>query len=176
MLRLPPPKLTAGLLAAVLTVGAAAGPPAAALAPASVTGVLLERAERSPLARARLLAADEATGRIFPSSETAADGRFVLPELPPGTYALAVQAHDGLYVIEPPLKLGPGGAQALSIAVGAQTEGEPDDPDAYKPARPSVWNRPFTAALIVLGAAVVVGVIVDQATDDDDFEEPASPF
>jgi hypothetical protein len=172
MLHLPPTRLVAALLVAVLPLGSAAG----TSAPAGLTGVLLDRGEQAPLAHARLLAADETSGRVFPSSETAADGRFTLPDLPAGTYALAVQARDGLYLIEPALKLGPGGAQSLTIAVGAQTEGTAGDPAAHKPARPSIWNRPFTAALLVLGAAVVVGVIVDQATDDDDFEEPASPF
>ena len=36
-----------------------------------------------------------------------------------------------------------------------------------------VWNNPATAALIVVGAAIVLGLLIDAATDDD--EGPASP-
>jgi len=32
----------------------------------------------------------------------------------------------------------------------------------------SFWDNPLTATLIVLGAAVVVGVVVDELTDDDE--------
>jgi hypothetical protein len=37
-----------------------------------------------------------------------------------------------------------------------------------------VWNNPLTAALIIVGSAVVLGLIIDQAVSDDD-EPTASP-
>jgi hypothetical protein len=173
MLRHHPTRLLSALLVVLLPGVAAARPEPV---PAGLTGLLLDRAERAPLAGAKLLAADSATGRVFPSAPTESDGRFSVPDLPPGTYELAVQAHDGLYLVEPAVRLGPGAVRSLSIAVGAEQGTGEEDAAGSKLPRPSVWNRPFTAALIVLGSAIVVGLIVDQATDDDDTEDPASPF
>ena len=44
--------------------------------------------------------------------------------------------------------------------------------------RPSLWNNPLTAAFLVLGVAIVFGVIIENATDDDDSidEPPTSPM
>jgi hypothetical protein len=49
----------------------------------------------------------------------------------------------------------------------------PAEPVTGKKGAPTIWSNPLTASLIVLGSAVVVGLLVEGATDDED---QASPF
>jgi hypothetical protein len=142
---------------------------------ANLSGSVLSAADSSPLVGVKLHAGDPKTGEIYSSPPTTADGKFRIEQLPAATYRVAVESEGGLYVASAPVKLAPGQAQSLTVAVNPQMA---DDPQSAKgkqgPAKTSVWSNPGTAALIVLGASVVLGVAIDEATDDDD-EIFASP-
>jgi len=170
------------LVAAVLIVSVPglALPAWAGPAPASLSGALVRAVDQSPLVGAKLHVGNPETGAILTSAPTDPQGAFAIEGLAPATYELAVEMNGGLYVVTTPVRLAPGQARTLSVAIAsaATPEGEDDDDDkpgaAAAPAKLSLWENPLTAALIVLGAAIVVGYVVDEATDDDS-EDDASP-
>lgn len=150
---------------------------------ATLSGVIRAGADHTPLAGARVHAGNPTNGAVYPSEPTSADGTFAIRDLPPATYRLAVEANSGLFPIEQPLTLAPGMNQALGISLDPSTNADPpagaDDDSAAPPAkgkRPNLWNNPVTAALLVLGVAVIFGIVIENATDDDDRELPASPL
>jgi hypothetical protein len=123
----------------------------------------------TPLEGARVLAADADRGEVHRSEPSGPDGGFTLSDLPPGTYDLAVQTDEGVWLVREPLYLVAGARRTLRIAVGEEPASGTGAPEQ---ASPSVWNNPFSAGAIVLGAAIVVGALVKRATED---EEPATP-
>ncbi len=153
-------------------------------ASASLSGVIRAGADHAPLAGARVYAGNPQSGAVYPSEPTPADGTFAIRDLPAATYRLAVEASAGLFPVEQPVTLAPGINQALGISLAPSTEADPapgeDDTNSEaapaKGKRPNLWNNPLTAALLVLGVAVVFGLIIESATDDDDTELPASPL
>jgi hypothetical protein len=163
--------VTARLLAAVAIAALSGGwlPAVADSGLAELRGVI-RSAERTPLADVRLLAADPEQAKVYRSEPTSEDGSFTLSGLEPGTYELAVAADGGLYLVEEPLYLVAGVKRTVQIAVGIEPAGDagdatPSDP-ASRPA-PSFWDNPLTAGAVVLGAAVVVGVLVNNWTDSE---------
>jgi hypothetical protein len=169
------------LLAAMLIVSvqALALPVSAGAAPASLTGALVHAADQTPLVGAKLHVGNPETGAIVTAAPTDAKGAFRVTGLEAATYELAVETAGGLYVVATPVRLAPGQARTLSVAIAATAAAADDDDDdkpgaANAPAKTSLWENPLTAALIVLGGAIVVGYVVDEATDDDD-ESDASP-
>lgn len=151
-------------------------PVSASDAGARLTGSVLSGAESQPLVGAKLHAGDPKTGEVFTSGVTGDDGAFEIADLPASTYELAVEADGGLYVVTTPVRLAPGQSETLQVAVNPQMAPDPEEAAAVEArhTRASLWNNPLTAALIVLGAALVLGVVIDSATDDDD-DLPASP-
>ena len=65
-----------------------------------------------------------------------------------------------------------GVTRTVQIAIQPPTS-DPNDPSAHLTAEslPSIWQKPMIAGFIVFSAAVVVGVIVENLTDDE-----ISPF
>ena len=139
---------------------------------ATLTGSILSAGSDVPLAGAKLHAGDPKTGKIYSSEPAGADGAFTIENLPPATYEVAVESDGGLYIVQTPVKLAPGVTQNVNLAIHRQAapNPDPDDDDGI-----GFWDNPLTAALIVLGAALVVGFAVDSWTDDDPVS-PASPF
>ncbi len=135
---------------------------------AGLSGVI-RGADRAPLEGARLLAADPDSGRVVRSDQSTPDGNFVLT-LEAGTYELAVEVDGGLYLVEKPMELVAGVARPVQIAVGVGdadgTIGAAAADGSPRPAS-SVWNNPASAGALVLGLAIVVGIIVNNATDDE---------
>jgi len=169
--------LVTNLAAAVLIVSVQglAMPVSATDAPASLAGTLVRAPDQTPLSGAKIHVGDPGTGQIRTSAPTDSAGTFRVEGLVPATYELAVETDGGLYVVETPVRLAPGQAQTLSVAIpsGAATRND-TQAAATEPTKTSLWSNPLTAALIVLGAAIFVGYVVDEATDDDD-ETDASP-
>ena len=161
--------------------------PAQAGPTARLTGVVRAGAERAPVAGARVVAADRVTGRVTPSPVTAEGGAFTLPDLAPGSYEIAVQSGGGLFLVREPVQLAPGATRVVDITVGAPPAGAPapnaaDTPpatedDSLKKGAAGLWDNPLTASLLVLGSAFLVGVLVENATDDSDepLGSPNSP-
>lgn len=163
----------------IVSVQSLALPAAAGAAPASLSGALVRAADQTPLVGAKLHVGNPETGAIVTSSPTDAKGAFAVEGLSPAVYELAVETNGGLYVVTTPVRLAPGQARTLSVAIAstaAQVEDDDDDKPgaAAAPTKTSLWENPLTAALIVLGAAIVVGFVVDAATDDEG-EDEASP-
>ena len=142
----------------------------------SVNGSILSAGTDAPLAGAKLHLGDPLTGEIYTSEPSDQDGNFELTNVPASTYEVAVESNGGLYLVQSPLKLAPGQAQAVNLAINPQIADDPatDEKKKKKRGGTGVWNNPATAALIVVGAAIVLGLLINAATDDDD-EQPASP-
>jgi hypothetical protein len=163
--------VTARVLAAIV-VAALPAPCFSALAEpqsAELSGVILT-AKQTHLAGARLLAADPEQGKVYRSEPTPSNGSFTLSGLEPGTYELAVEVDGGLYLVKDPLYLVAGVRRTVRIAVGAEPPadgGVPSPGDAAPEPSPSAWNNPVSAGAIVLGIAIVVGVLVENATGDE---------
>ena len=163
--------VTARLLAAVV-VAALPAPcfPSLPEPGSAELGGVIVTARQSHLAGARLLAADPAQGKVYRSEPTLPNGSFTLSGLEPGTYDLAVEVDGGLYLVKDPLYLVAGVKRTVRIAVGHEPplDGGVASPSvaASEPV-PSVWNNPVSAGAIVLGIAIVVGVLVENATEDE---------
>ncbi len=139
-------------------------PAGAEPATAALSGVIRSAEDQTPLAGARMLVADRENAEVTRSEWTAADGNFSIAELDPGRYDLAVEVEGGLYLIRAPIDLMPGVKRAVQIAVGiAERE---DEENAREPL-PSSWDNPAAAGAIVLGLALLIGVFVKNATDDE---------
>jgi hypothetical protein len=135
-------------------------PVGAAEVAATLTGSIVHSDDQSPMPGAKLHVGDPKTGQIFSSNPATDDGSFVLGDLPPSTYALAVESEGGLYVVETPLALAPGTTRTLNLAVSPQPMNQNigDDEDDDEPW--GFWENPLTAALAMLGIATVVGVVI----------------
>ncbi len=154
------------LLAAALIVSLQIAflPALAAGTPASLTGRVLKAGSESPLAGARVHAADLSSGKVYTSAPTAKDGTFQLSGLPVSSYEVAVESAGGLYPAAARISLTEGQERAIQLTV--KEESEPKAPTPNRATKPGVWNNPLTATLIILGSAVVVGVVVDNMTKD----------
>ena len=170
------------LLAPVLIVCLLPSMPAGAASdPATLSGIVRSADGRAALAGARVFAGDPETGEIYPSDQTGENGFFEIRGLPPATYSLAVESNAGLYLVDLPVPLGEGVTRTVGISVnasladdgggGGNDDDEDDDSKAgspYRSRRPHLWNNPLTAALLVIGLAVVFGFVIANATEDGD--------
>jgi len=161
-------------LLAVSTLAVLSLPWGAARAEATTGGLtgVIRSADRTPLAGARLLAAVGADARVIRSGLTGDDGSFSLENLDPGTYLLAVEVEGGVYLVRDPVPVAAGARRVVQIAVGATPEtgdASPAADPAADEATPGIWNNPFAAGGLVLGIAIVVGVLIKNVTDDEVF-------
>jgi hypothetical protein len=145
---------------------------AGAATTATLSGTVLSAADRSPLAGARLYLGDPESGDVYPSEPTDTSGRFRVAGVPPSTYEVAVAVERGLYLVPDSVTLEGGAERTLLLAIDPQTTPGPDDAPATGL---HLWSNPLTAALLVLGSALVVGVAVENATDDEDDASPTEP-
>ncbi len=139
-------------------------------ASATLAGRVVTASTRAPLAGARVHVGERRTQRIVVSGTTGADGGFEIAGLPPAAYDLAVESNGGIYPVDSPLRLAAGERRAIQLAVSSVAAGD-EAKAPRKKSLASLWNNPLAATLIVVGAAVVVGLIIGSATD----ETPASP-
>ena len=143
---------------------------------ASVSGTVLSSGTHEPLPGAKLYAADPKSGELFPSTTTGADGSFTVEGLPPSTYELAVESDGNLYLVGAPLTLAPGQTQNVNVAINPQGAASPEEQEKEKHrGGTGIWNNPLTAALVIAGAAIVLGVIINEATKDDSADRDTSP-
>ena len=170
--------VTRRVLAAVLVVGLQALSIPAGAAPASALSgsVVIGATEPVPLRGAIVHLADTESGAIVASTRTDDSGAFRAEGIAPASYRLGIESEGRLYAVASPLTLAPGQAQNVTVAIpgNAQTGAVPEDEESRKRAM-SWWNNPLTASLIVVGGAVILGIIIDKATDKKD-QTPVSPF
>ena len=141
-------------------------PVSAGDAPATLVGSIVQTENDSPLVGARLHAGDPRTDRIYSSAPADAEGSFVLADLPPATYSLAVQTEAGLYLVQTPLSLAPGTTQTVNLAVTPQplNLAADDDSDDH-PGMFSFKENPLTAALTFLGIVAILGLVIGGNSD-----------
>ncbi len=128
----------------------------------------------APLSGARVHVGDPESGRFYQSGRTDGEGGFTLDGLPAAEYRVAVESEGGLYVVGTPVRLAPGQARSLQLAINPQTD-PPTPADAQGGG--GFWRNPVTATLTVLGIAVALGFLIDELDDDDDDEDgsPTNP-
>ncbi len=161
-------------LALVLSLCCYAAPSSAAPATATLAGTVVSIDDQGPLAGARVWVADSMSDQVFVADPTAADGSYSLENLPASTYSLAVEAGGGLFIVESPVRLDVGESRTLHLAVRRGDSPAAATALAAKKHKMSLLDNPLTAALLVVGVAVIVGLIWE-ALDNDHGDQIVSP-
>jgi hypothetical protein len=150
----------------------------------SVKGRVFATDSRTPLVGATVKAAHLASETVFESAPADADGRFVLADLPSGSYELAIATEEGLYPTRQTFLVEGGGTRVLSLAVAmaddedegdgndegddeGDDEGEDDDEGGF-------WDRTGVATGTILGLAFAFGYAADEILGDS--EQPKEVF
>lgn len=172
MKRSPATRVLASVL--VVTMQALFFPATAGGDQASLAGTVVSSATEAPLTGARLHAGDPKTGHVFSADPTGEDGSFRLADLPAASYELAVEAGGGLYVVEAAVKLSPGEARTVTVAINPQAAPDPATGEQKKRKGAGFWNNPVTASLVVIGSATLLGYLIKKGTDDETDASPSS--
>lgn len=156
-------------------------PTAAGRESATLAGTIYAFDGEQPVDGAILHAGDMRTGEIYSSAATNSDGIFILSDLPPAAYELAVEKDGGLYLVDAPLQLAPGQKRDVQVAIHPDTVPVPDvapDPETVseeKENREMDWlDNPLFASLAVIGVSILLGALI--STLDESDEGIASPF
>jgi hypothetical protein len=127
-------------------------------------------------------AATTATAKSPQRATVDPSGAFKLEAVPAGAVELAVETAEGLYVVDTPVTIAPGATRQVQLALRGRQGTTPNPPSSPAPPQPpppktgSLWDNPLTATLIVIGGAVVTGLIIDAVDDNDnDTNNAASP-
>jgi len=131
----------------------------------AVSGRVITASDRSPMAGATVHLACSDTAEIFSSVPTTADGRFILSELPKETCRIAVAFDGGLYPVEQPLSLSAGGNSLVTLAINPGSVAAVHEP--WVDGVGNVWNDPIKASLLVMGVAILLGILVDVTTNEE---------
>ncbi len=160
-----PFKAVALALAVVLC---GAGQAVLAAGDAAISGRIASLDGGVPIPGATVHAADAKTGEIRSSSPSGQDGTFEVRGLPASSYVLGVESEGGLYVVSAPVALAGGQERSVQLAVGPKAAAQTTEPEKEKKKKAigTYWDNPLTASLIIVGAAFLVGSIIE--TDDDE--------
>lgn len=148
-------------------------PTAAGQKSATLTGTIYAFDGEQPVDGAILHAGDMRTGEIYSSTATNRDGIFVLSDLPPAAYELAVEKDGGLYLVGAPLQLAPGQKRDVQVAIHPETvpDAAPDPKTASeeKENRKMGWlDNPLFASLAVIGISVLFGALISSLDESDE--------
>jgi hypothetical protein len=161
------------ILTALLATSLAVYSTHAAESTGSVAGRVI--APRDRPAPTKLWIAPSGAGAQPMTVPIAPDGTFHATAVPAGTVELAIENSEGLFAVTTPIAIAPGTTRSLQLALGGRQDSSdvPPPADAKKKKRPGgVWANPLYATLIVVGSAIVVGVLVNELTQSND--KPAS--
>ncbi|HZN54027.1 MAG TPA: hypothetical protein VFB67_01785 [Candidatus Polarisedimenticolaceae bacterium] len=151
-------------------------PPGIAIAPSGVLSGRVIPAPADPAAAKTVwLVPGQPPGRPV-STPVASDGTFRLSDLPAGPAELAIETSEGLYVVDTPVAIAPGSTREVQLALGGRQDSSdlPPGEKEKKRRKGGVWANPVTATMIVVGSAIVVGVLVNSLTSSES-EPAASP-
>jgi hypothetical protein len=140
---------------------------------ADLSGMVLTSQDQAPLTGVKLHVGDPRTGEIYSSQPTTADGSFSIEGLPAAAYEMAVESNGNFYLVDSMIKLTPGQAENVYVAVNLEKAPSPEEKSKKRMAG-SVFNNQLTAAGLVVISAVLIGELIKQATDEDT-ESPSSP-
>ena len=104
------------------------------------------------------------------SEPTRADGAFLIESMPSGTYTLAVETAEGLFVSSEPLNLQPGSNTPLALSLrpagysASQEHGFGDDDDEFPP----------VVGYVVGGAVILFALFVLDKIFEDNSEQTAT--
>jgi hypothetical protein len=91
---------------------------------------------------------------------------------------MAVESNGGLYRVDKPFKLAAGEARKVNLAItqDAPPAGGKSTPASGKKSGGGVWSSPALASVIVVGSAIIVGLVIDNATSSPAEQPGVSPF
>ena len=165
--------VAAGLLFSLHSI---ADPTSAGLRMAALDGTILSAASQAPLAGVKLHVGNPATGSIYTSGPTTADGAFTVANLPAGVFELAIETDGGLFVVETPVRLEQGEVRTVHLTVMQRSSRTATpSPGAVKKSKLTLWDNPLTAALVVVGSAFIVGLLIEELDDDEGQSSPSGP-
>lgn len=159
---------------------------------AEIRGTILGADGLKAVEGAIVKAANMKTRAVYTSAATKADGGYSLSGLPAGSYDLAVEMPQGLFVSDALVQAQAGKKTLVSMALRAaasQEEGEEsqaeegekaEGEEGEQPAEPEpepeqekkkkkgagFWRSPWGAAIIIVAGAGLVGAAASSATDD----------
>lgn len=160
-------------VAVVLSVG----PQASAADNSTLEGTIFTADGEAVVDGAILHAGNPRTGDIYSSAKTGSDGEFVIADLPPAVYELAIERDGGLYIARSSVQLSPGEQRKVNLALSDDKDDDGGlalDPATANKVKTGIWDKPFFATLLVVGAAFAVGALISAA--DDDSQGLPSPF
>lgn len=161
-------------LIVALATAVAVSPSAATATTGSLSGRVVPGTDALPAAKAVWVLPDGAGAPI--PAPVATDGTFLVSNLPSGPADIAVETSEGLYVVDTPVAIAPGTMSEVQLALGGRQDNSdlPPSEKEKKKRKGGVWSNPVSATAIVVGSAVVLGVIVDSLTKSES-NPPASP-
>jgi hypothetical protein len=150
-------------LAVVVTLSATTPAGLASTNEATVVGHVLLTESESPLSGARIRLIGVSNEQRYRSEPTSRDGSFRLADLPPDAYRVSIERDGLLFVVDSPIRLGPGETVDVDLAVRPAV--------SIAPAASS--GRPVLHGLLIAGSAIVAGLVVKEIIDDDEPRQPS---
>lgn len=136
----------------------------------ALTGIVLDAGSRTPLFGVQVHMADPASGRFYASESTGPDGTFKVDGLPAATYEIGLEQDGGLYLVPNPVSLAPGQNHLVEVMLDVADEEDSDTKGA------TIWQNPLTAALLVTGSAILIGLLLEEAVKDKELvQSPLVP-
>ena len=135
---------------------------------ASISGLVVVNPSRSVLEGAVVSAMDRDSNSLYRSAPTDSQGNFRLEGLPPGRYALAVEVEQGVFLSDSAVPLRSGESRSVHVAVSRESDRDPAGGATTARAKGGPWDNPVTATLIVIGGAIVVGLLLQEAGESGD--------
>ena len=85
---------------------------------------------------------------------------------------VSVTVGVGVHLVQHPVLLAPGENHLVEVTLDVEGEGEEEDTRGA-----TFWQNPLTAALLVTGSAVLIGLLLEKAVEDaDPVQSPSVPL
>jgi hypothetical protein len=168
----------------VMAIGSIGMPVFASPAPALLSGKILKAGTGAPVQGAVVKLNHRTEGKVFTSGKADAQGSYSIPDLPAGTYDLAVESDAGVFVVNAPVSLASGEKRDASFslrpvsgaadqpAAGGTAGAQPPPPAQAKPAETQKKKTPWYASpwfgtAVVVGSAVIIGAALNSSNNNE---------